>query len=442
MKKLFAGFLGAALLALLLSGCGENDQRNDDSAFMQALRQSSVSDIETEEQAPVRYRLEKLDSAPDVAVTFYNGCDYGTFIYNRQGCIMDKNGNIVHKNVFTYVEDVNGNNAIVKDNDKYYLMDLQSASKIELNCAASKKNDQSYYFSQYREKNYRFLSNGYILANRYYNDDYSLDQIILNSEGEEVFRLTGINVDKDDKRIANYIDENHIFISKKSVIDNETHKTLSMINNKSETIWEKNVSSGTFFPDSTDSFICCENEQKLWGALDYNGNEIIPFKYDIMSIPSDGMIAVNQFGKWGFIDFAGNEVIPPKYQGKNDLKDLMIYSYFKNNRAVVFDQNITKIIDKQGNEVFTAEAINTNDYYNKTNSAVLYNDLVVVYKVESHEIPKLKIYNAQNGEVLYDTSGEKVEEKLESICEDMICIKSSATQSSSDNYVVYKLIKE
>ena len=161
-----------------------------------------------------------------------------------------------------------------------------------------------------------------------------------------------------------------------------------------------------------------------------------------MSIPSDGMIAVNQFGKWGFIDFAGNEVIPPKYQGKNDLKDLMIYSYFKNNRAVVFDQNITKIIDKQGNEVFTAEAINTNDYYNKTNSAVLYNDLVVVHKVESHEIPKLKIYNAQNGEVLYDTSGEKVEEKLESICEDMICIKSSATHSSSDNYVVYKLIKE
>ena len=54
-----------------------------------------------------------------------------------------------------------------------------------------------------------------------------------------------------------------------------------------------------------------ENEDGLWGYCDKNGNEVIPFKYNIAR-SFDGAYAPveREDGKWGIIDKKGNTVVP------------------------------------------------------------------------------------------------------------------------------------
>ena len=50
----------------------------------------------------------------------------------------------------------------------------------------------------------------------------------------------------------------------------------------------------------------------LFGFIDRNGNQVVPFRYFMATDFSEGLAAVtNDNGRWGFIDHTGNEVVRP-----------------------------------------------------------------------------------------------------------------------------------
>lgn len=57
------------------------------------------------------------------------------------------------------------------------------------------------------------------------------------------------------------------------------------------------------------------------GALDKNGNIVIPFEYETLSAFNEGLAAAKKDGKWGYIDTKGNTVIPFVYENATMFKD-------------------------------------------------------------------------------------------------------------------------
>ena len=71
------------------------------------------------------------------------------------------------------------------------------------------------------------------------------------------------------------------------------------------------VYDGIVFTD-TDTPICVCKDGK-WGLTDIQGWTITDAKYEYMSIPCNGSMAVRINDKWGFIDYKGQEIVPPIY---------------------------------------------------------------------------------------------------------------------------------
>ena len=62
----------------------------------------------------------------------------------------------------------------------------------------------------------------------------------------------------------------------------------------------------------SDELACVEKNGKF-GYIDKNGQEVIPFIYDIGGDFNDGLACVEKDGKYGYIDKTGDEVIPIIY---------------------------------------------------------------------------------------------------------------------------------
>ncbi|WP_289046724.1 WG repeat-containing protein [uncultured Olleya sp.] len=79
--------------------------------------------------------------------------------------------------------------------------------------------------------------------------------------------------------------------------------------------------------------ICRANKNEYVGFIDYNGTEIIPFKYSIAYVLSEGLIAVFNGNKWGFIDRKGILKIPFKFSSASNFSEgLCEISIKKNNQ--------------------------------------------------------------------------------------------------------------
>ena len=71
------------------------------------------------------------------------------------------------------------------------------------------------------------------------------------------------------------------------------------------------VYDGIVFTD-TDTPVCVCKDGK-WGLTDIQGWTITDAKYEYMSTPCNGSMAVRINDKWGFIDYKGKEIVPPIY---------------------------------------------------------------------------------------------------------------------------------
>ena len=57
-----------------------------------------------------------------------------------------------------------------------------------------------------------------------------------------------------------------------------------------------------------------------FGLIDYSGKEIVPFvceNYNDINVSNEGLIGVKKMGKWGFLDLKGREIIPSVYESTN-----------------------------------------------------------------------------------------------------------------------------
>lgn len=59
----------------------------------------------------------------------------------------------------------------------------------------------------------------------------------------------------------------------------------------------------------------------LWGFVNENGDEIVPFKYDLAWSFSEGLAGVKTEDRWGFINKAGEEIVPCKYEDANNFEE-------------------------------------------------------------------------------------------------------------------------
>lgn len=81
----------------------------------------------------------------------------------------------------------------------------------------------------------------------------------------------------------------------------------------------------------------------MWGFIDKNGNEVIPFIYNDTKIFKEGLAGVKLNNKWGFIDKNGSEVIQFKYDD--------VWCFFEGGLALVEKDNKWGFISKEGLEI-------------------------------------------------------------------------------------------
>lgn len=96
------------------------------------------------------------------------------------------------------------------------------------------------------------------------------------------------------------------------------------------------------------------NSEGKWGAVNKEGETILPFKYEQLRVFNEGLAAFSKNEKFGFIDIHGNEVIKPQFDDA---------SAFVDGLAVVRQGNTAYIIDKQGNKVKGSENIPVDAYF-------------------------------------------------------------------------------
>ena len=102
------------------------------------------------------------------------------------------------------------------------------------------------------------------------------------------------------------------------------------------------------------SLASIKNFEGEWGAVNKEGEMIIPFKYEQLGIFTEGVAPFAKNGKFGFVDIDGNEVIKPQYDEA---------SSFRNGLAAVRQGNTAYIIDKQENKIKGSEKIPVAAYF-------------------------------------------------------------------------------
>ena len=93
-----------------------------------------------------------------------------------------------------------------------------------------------------------------------------------------------------------------------------------------------------------------------WGAVDVNGNVIIPVEYDYLGACSEGLINFQKEKKSGFIDKTNKIIIPAMYDN---------FSGFSDGLAAVKISETGKYgyIDKNNNLVIAAQYEDANPFY-------------------------------------------------------------------------------
>ena len=102
-------------------------------------------------------------------------------------------------------------------------------------------------------------------------------------------------------------------------------------------------SASTFEPESK---LACVKQGNLCGAIDTEGNIVIPIKYNYINMFYEGLAQAGIAGKYGFVDTKGNVVIDYKYDD---------VGRFKNGLAQVRIGKKYGFVDKEGNEVIPIE---------------------------------------------------------------------------------------
>ncbi len=163
----------------------------------------------------------------------------------------------------------------------------------------------------------------------------------------------------------------------------------AMFNAKGEQLTDAVYDGGYGFED-----ICRAEKNWKYGFLDYNGNEVIPFIYDMANAPSEGLIGVRCDHKWGFISEDGTMIIPCEFSTASNFSEgLSVVSIREDNEYKY------GFIDKQGKYIIQPKYEEA--YKFREGFAAVKND--GKWAFIDHEMSPItpfkysKVYNFENG---------------------------------------------
>lgn len=109
------------------------------------------------------------------------------------------------------------------------------------------------------------------------------------------------------------------------------------------------------------SLASLKDKNNLWGAVNKEGEVILPFKYDGLGVFSEGVAWFKEGNAYGFIDHKGQEIIAPQYDR---------VSAFSGDQAIAIQGEDVLLIDKEGNVIEGAGKILKSHYFSETSDTV------------------------------------------------------------------------
>lgn len=96
---------------------------------------------------------------------------------------------------------------------------------------------------------------------------------------------------------------------------------------------------------------CRAKKDSLFGLLDWNGGEILPFIYSHIGESEDSLLLIEKDGKYGYASIRGNIQISPQF---DFVPEALTWGTFKNGYAKFKKKDKYGIVNWQGREVFPA----------------------------------------------------------------------------------------
>lgn len=97
--------------------------------------------------------------------------------------------------------------------------------------------------------------------------------------------------------------------------------------------------------------VCRAKRDTVYGLIDNNGAEILPFEYDKIGEFGDSLALIAKNGKYGYVNVKGEIVIPLKYEFQTEA---LVWGKFENGTVKFMKKGKYGILDVKGNEVFAA----------------------------------------------------------------------------------------
>lgn len=242
------------------------------------------------------YTYEPVDFEISASVNFLNGEDYSVF--DDETSSSDGNVGLVNSNGKVTIDTIYDNITVPRDG---YVLCSKPNKSVEISTVDGKvikKFDFSSEDGGYNSIELEPFSEG--LGFIRYNGKY----ICVNTEGKKVFETELVYKMPFTNGVAIFYDMGDGY-------------TIGLDTNGNE-LWRKNikdiVSRLVRFDDSkSDVIVYQSTENELYGAIDLKGNEIIPCKYDKLTLPGNNRVGFKKYGLWGYMDYNGNEVIKPQF---------------------------------------------------------------------------------------------------------------------------------
>ena len=147
-----------------------------------------------------------------------------------------------------------------------------------------------------------------------------------------------------------------------------------------------------FIYDEMDDYACIPSRIKVrdnnrgWGFINPNGEEVIPPQYSYVSPMNEGFAYFSEEGRIGFIDSMGKVIVKPQY----------IYAgFFQEGRATVGNETHQGIIDTQGNVLLWTKRYSDIEYF-KDGLAVVSDEKEGFIDLSGKEVIPMKYDEAED----------------------------------------------
>lgn len=246
----------------------------------------------------------------DIKNSYGNG-KYYIVKTNNEWKVIDTDGNIYLDGNYDDIISINGENAIVKNNNKYGVVRVSDGKNII---------DTSYDSISYAS------NNNYIVEN---NDKYG----VINTEGNKVvdfnysniiYRSTANIYEASNKDYTSDLLDSNFEVKLSKVVISELNEEKGYIRVRENNEYnyynfkfEKKNSSEIL---NTNTIFLSRNEEGKYGFVDKNGNVLVNYIYDEATEQNDyGYASVKKDGLWGAVDSKGQIAVSPSYSLENNV---------------------------------------------------------------------------------------------------------------------------